>query len=188
MSASRLKLALIVSGVALAAFTVLAWTQTWFAIELNNGPTLDVRGDTAAGAVSALALTALALNGALAIAGPVFRVVLGVLEISVGGTIVLSGVMALGDPIVASSVAISQATGVSGASAVAAAVHSVGSTPWPVVSTVTGALLVLLGPTVAVTASRWPVSGRKYSAVRLESADGSTIDDWDALSRGDDPT
>lgn len=188
MNAPRLKLTLLLAGVALAGGAFLAWTQPWFEIALGDGPVLSVAGDVAAGAVAALALTTLVLTAALSIAGPVFRVILGVLEAALGALIVLSGAIALGDPIGVSASQISAATGVSGDSAVTALVAAVSVTAWPAAAIVAGALLAVLGVAVVATAARWPGSGRKYSAVRLESADGSTIDDWDALSRGDDPT
>lgn len=188
MSARRLKVTLLLAGVALAGAAFLAWTQPWFSIVIDEGPVLTVAGDVAAGAVSALALTTLVLIAALSIAGVVFRVILGVLEAALGVLIVLSGALALADPIGASADQITAATGVSGDSSLAALVASVSVTAWPVVATVAGALLAVVGVAVVATAARWPGSGRKYSAVRLESTDGSTIDDWDALSRGDDPT
>ncbi len=62
-------------------------------------------------------------------------------------------------------------------------------------------LLVLAGVAVLVTGTRWPSSSRRYRAARLEDADepveagaegraasDRAIDDWDDLSRGDDPT
>ena len=48
--------------------------------------------------------------------------------------------------------------------------------------------MVLTGLAVAVTSRAWPASGAKYSRTRAETADGTAIDDWDALSEGDDPT
>ena len=74
--------------------------------------------------------------------------------------------------------------------------------PWPAVAIVGGVLLVLAGIAVLVTGTRWPASSRRYRAARLADADDvaghdaggeraasdRAIDDWDELSRGDDPT
>jgi uncharacterized membrane protein (TIGR02234 family) len=188
VNARRLKLVLLVAGLGLSGLVFLAWTQTWFLIALDEGPTLNVAGDVAAPALSTLALTCLVLNGALSIAGPVFRVILGALEALLGVTVVFSGVLALADPVKASAASVSEATGVAGAEALGALVASVSTAAWPWVATAAGALLVLLGVLVAATARRWPGSGRKYSAVRLASAERDAVDDWDSLSDGNDPT
>ena len=188
MTPGRLKLVLLLSGLALSGLVFLGWTQTWFGITLDEGLTLSVGGDVAAPALSTLALTCLVLNGALSIAGPVFRVILGVLEAALGATVVFSGVIALVDPIKASAATVSDATGVAGAESIAGLVASVSVAAWPWVSTAAGALLVLLGVVVVASAGRWPGSGRKYSAVRLAPADGDSVDDWDSLSGGHDPT
>ncbi len=193
MNARRLKASLLLSGVVLAGLAFLAWSQPWFAIDVSDGRTLVVSGDRAAGAASALALTCLVLNGALTIAGPIFRVVLGALEALIGATLVLVSSLALGSPVTASATSLSEATGVSGNDSLAALIASVSVTAWPWVSVVAGALLIALGFAVLASAARWPGSGRKYGAVRMQTPEGvtidaSNIDDWDALTRGDDPT
>jgi hypothetical protein len=185
----RLKLGLLLGGLLLSGVVFLGWTQEWFAIALVDGPTLSVGGDVAAPALSTLALTCLVLLGALSIAGPFFRVVLGVLQLLLGATMVLSGVIALLNPIAASTATITDATGIAGAAPVAALVTSVAVGAWPLVSTIAAALLALLGLAVVVTSRRWPGSSRKYSAVKLvPEGERSTVDDWDALSSGEDPT
>ena len=87
---------LLLTVIALAgAALLLAWSQDWFLVRLA-GAEHPVGGDVAAGAVAALALTAFALVAALALAGPVFRVVLGALTALVGGTAVLVALFVLG--------------------------------------------------------------------------------------------
>ena len=189
MTARRLKLSLLLAGLLLSGLVFLGWTQQWFAISLADGPTLSIGGDVAAPALSTLALTCLVLIGALSIAGPFFRVVLGVLQTALGATVVLSGVLALADPVRASVASISDATGIAGNDAVHALVASTSIALWPWLSTVAGVLIAVVGVTVAVTSRRWPGSSRKYSAVKLEPAGERTaVDDWDALSDGNDPT
>ena len=80
MTVTRVKLLLIVAGAALGALLLLSWTQSWFSLVLDGGQRLDVPGQSAAPALSALGLACLALAGALAIAGRVLRIVLGVIE------------------------------------------------------------------------------------------------------------
>jgi hypothetical protein len=185
----RIKQILLLGGIAVSGLVFLGWTQPWFTVVVTEGPTLSVAGDVAAPALSTLALTCLVLVGALTIAGPFFRVVLGALQTALGATIVLSGVLALVDPVKASSATISDATGIAGNDSIHALVASVAVSAWPWVSTVAGGLLAALGLAVAVTGRRWPGSSRKYSAVKLEpEAPRSAVDDWDSLSDGSDPT
>ncbi|MGV8882120.1 MAG: Trp biosynthesis-associated membrane protein [Rhodoglobus sp.] len=195
MTGKRLRLTTILAGLLLSGMTLIAWTQQWVSVTVIDGATLDVGGDVAAPALSALSLAGLALIGALTVAGPVFRVILAVLEASLGALIVYSGVTALNDPIAAAAPSITEVTGRSGIESIRTLVSAPSVTAWPVVTIVLGALLVVLAVAVLVTSRRWPAAGSKYQAVRLESADAetsnieaSTVDSWDALSGGDDPT
>jgi len=190
MTPRRLRLILLLSSAALSAVTLLAWTQQWFTIVLVDGQRLPVDGQVAAAGLSALALAGLALVGALTIAGPFFRAVLGGVQVVLGGTVLFSAVLAVTDPVAASAAAISESTGIAGAESIAAVVASVEQSAWPWLSLVVGVLIAIAGVGILVTMRRWPVSSRKYQAVGLESADGerSSVDDWDALSDGGDPT
>jgi hypothetical protein len=217
VSPARLRAVTLLVLLALAGLALLAWSQTWFALELPD-ESLAAGGDVAAGALAPLALSALLLVPALAIAGPFFRVVLGVLQIALGGCVALQAQLSIADPVAASARAVSDATGIEG-ERVGDLVASATPTAWPVVALVAGLLMALAGVGVVATARRWPVSTRKYQAVRFEDAtpdradavaaeaggadaDADTpeqpgrrgearrgrVDDWDALSGGDDPT
>ncbi len=188
MSAKRLRMGLIVGGIVLSGSILLAWTQQWFAVLLAAGQELAIAGDVAAPALSALALSGLVLAGALALAGPVFRLVLGGLEAAIGALVITSAAIALANPLAASAETISSATGVGGDESIATLVSAVVVTAWPVVTLSLGVLLTALGVMVVATSRRWPISSRKYTAARLETAEGTAVDDWDALSDGRDPT
>jgi len=180
---------LLLTVIALAgAALLLAWSQDWFLVRLA-GAEHPVGGDVAAGAVAALALTAFALVAALALAGPVFRVVLGALTALVGGTAVLVALFVLAEPIVAVAPYLSEQSGISGLDSLTELVEGIAATAWPWVSVGVGAILALAGVAVIVTSARWPSSGRRFSREPFEAAEGgSAIDEWDALSHGDDPT
>lgn len=192
MTSRRTKLVVLVGGLVASAVTLIAWTQVWFDVVLDSGVTLSVRGDTAAAALAALALSGVALVGALTIAGPVFRVILAVLEFALGGLIVGSAVGALVDPVSAVSSAVTAATAESGAETIRSLVVSIVGTPWPLVALVSGALLGVAGIAVVLTSTTWPGPSRRYQSVQFAAADGSTdrgaVSDWDALSEGRDPT
>ncbi|MET4637032.1 Trp biosynthesis-associated membrane protein [Mycetocola sp. 2940] len=191
----RAKYGLILASLLLSGFALIAWTQTWLTVELEAGApttTVAVDGAIAAPALAALALAGLALSAALAIAGLLFRILLGVLDILLGGCIALSAVLVLRAPVAASEAAVTDVTGIAGADSIAGLVSATSLTLWPAIALATGILLAIVGVGVVLTAKRWPSSPRKYSAVRLEPVDSDampdSVDSWDDLTRGDDPT
>ena len=189
-TARRIKNTVILASAVLAIIALVAWTQVWFQVALVGGTAVEVGGQIAAPALSALSLTSFVLVGALSIAGPVFRFVFGVLEALIGVAVVFSGALAVADPIAASASAISTATGVAGEKSVAELVDTIDGGLWPWVTIVCGVLIVLAGIAIVVTSPRWPGSTRKYQAARLVPADAqrTSVDDWDSLSGGEDPT
>ena len=62
MKPARLRLLLILGGIAAAGLALLSWTQTWFDLVLEGGQPLAVAGQAAAPALSALGLAALAFT------------------------------------------------------------------------------------------------------------------------------
>ena len=198
----------------------LAWSQTWSTLNLTGSEsvaaTITVPGSVAAPALSALSLAGIALAGALAIAGPIVRLVLGVLQLVLGASVLWSSIVAASDPIGAGTASVTTTTGVAGTSSVRDLVVGYDATVWPIVAIAAGALMVLAGLAVLVTVRRWPVSGRRYQAVVFEDAEGrrssdpgdlfdegstapepkatrrersdAAVDDWDDLTRGTDPT
>ncbi|MFC6355465.1 Trp biosynthesis-associated membrane protein [Luethyella okanaganae] len=199
MSPKRLKYGTMLLVVLASGLTLLAWTQTWFTVNLAeaNDATLalDIPGAVAAPALTAFALSGLALAGALAIAGVVFRTVLGLLEILLGASVFLAAAFAFADPAGSASSAVTAATGVAGRESIASLVVSSSATGWPVVAMIAAPLMVVAGLAAIVTARRWPQSSRRYQAVRLEPVEPAledaadhSVDTWDELSRGDDPT
>jgi hypothetical protein len=187
MTPSRLRLTSMAVIVLEAGLVSLAWSQTWFTFTID-GAVQPVGGDVAGGALLPLALASLTLVLALALAGPVFRVILGVLDALLGLCVVVVAAWALGDPVRASLSALRDATGISSADALSAQVTGVAVSPWPVAGLVAGILVVLTGLGVAVTSRAWPASASKYTRSRLETPEGNAIHDWDALSEGEDPT
>jgi uncharacterized membrane protein (TIGR02234 family) len=189
MEPRRLRLQTILAVPVFAALTLLAVTQSWWTVNLADR-SIDVIGTTASPALSALALSSFALAAALAISGPVFRVIMGVLQIAIGGTVVLASMVSITDPIAASDSLISEATGVAGDESIRALVESVSLGAWPWLAVVAGVLSALVGVLLLATFRRWPAASRKYQAVRLEDPEAprDSVGDWDALSDGADPT
>lgn len=116
-------------------------------------------GASVSAALAALGLATAAAGAALLLAGPVFRVILGVLIAALGGCVLL--------------VVVAQLTETSWA------------TPL-VVPLCAGAVQVVVGAGVVATSRYWPTTAKKYSRTRIVG--GDVIADWDALSAGEDPT
>lgn len=197
---------MLLAGIAANGLILIAWTQPWFTVALASdqvgGGSVVAGGEVAAPGLSALALAGLALVGALSIAGPAFRVVLGVLQALIGATVTLSSVLAIADPVAASAAEVTEATGVSGESSVTALVQSVSASAWPFLAAFLGIVAVGLGVAIVATVRLWPQSTRKYQSARVDedtagpASAGRTaptrapdpIADWDSLSDGGDPT
>jgi uncharacterized membrane protein (TIGR02234 family) len=187
MTPNRLRLILLAAIVAEAGLVSLAWSQTWYLLRLS-GAEYAVGGDIAGGALLPLALASLALVAALLLAGPFFRVVLGVLDALLGVCVVAVCAWSLSDPVRASLPVLVDATGISSEGTLLGEIASTVTTPWPAAGLVFGVLMILTGIAVAVTSRAWPTSGSRYTRTRAAHPDGTAIDDWDALSEGDDPT
>jgi uncharacterized membrane protein (TIGR02234 family) len=179
----RSKYTALLALVAGSGLVLLSATQTWFNVRLTDVAShvsvLSVAGSIAAPALTALALAGLALTAALAIAGPVFRIVLSLLGVLLGVSVLISAGSALTDVLRASSSAITAATGVAGDSSVRTLVDQVDVQFWPWLAVVGGVVIVLASAAVVVTSRRWPGPSRKYQT-RFAREDGS--DASDALS------
>ncbi|HEY2645182.1 MAG TPA: Trp biosynthesis-associated membrane protein [Galbitalea sp.] len=173
----------------LAILTLVTTTQTWWTLRLAT-TSIEVAGTVAGPALTALSLCGLALAAALSIAGPVFRLILGLLQLLLAFTVVLTTSVSIAHPADQAQTLISKATGVGGQSADAALVKSVDMTAWPWIAIVLGVFSFLAGVWLLMSFRYWPVASRKYQAVRFQPADGprDAVIDWDALSEGTDPT
>lgn len=172
---STMLLLLLGSGLAL-----LSATQPWFVVGLtdtaDHSTTISVAGSVAAPALTALALAGVALTAALAIAGPVFRIVLALLGVLLGVSVLISAISALSDAVRASSSAITTATGVAGDASIRRLVHAVGVQFWPWPAVVAGVLVILASAAVVVFSRVWPGPSRKYQT-RFAGEDSRSAED-----------
>lgn len=197
MSPSRIRSVSVLVLLALNALVVLTWSQTWVDAR-SEGEPLPIPGSAAGGAELPLALTGLVLVAALLIAGRVFRVILPVLQALLGACVAIAAALVLADPVSAARPEVARATGITGSDTAVDAV----ATGWPTAALVLGILLVLAGIGVAATVGRWPRPTSRFDRTRAESAEGhasggvdgsptgrrDAVDEWDALSDGEDPT
>ena len=209
MTGSRVKSRTLLLVAACAVLVMVTWSQTWSTLSLSSGIAGDtpvpVSGQTMAPGLSAIGLTSLALLAALALAGRIFRIVLGAIQVVLGVIIVYTAMNVLGDPVTAASPALITITGLQDIPAIRELVSGQATTAWPFVAGATGIVTGLAGLLIIVTARSWPQSGRKYAATEkppsplhsplntpLAQVDTESsharIDAWDDLSRGGDPT
>jgi hypothetical protein len=193
-SPRRLKNMIMIAGILLSGLVLLTWTGEWFRLTLDGNSashtSLSVTGNSAAPGLIALALAGLALIGALAIAGRVIRLVLGIVEVLLGFIVAYSALTALQNPAEASAALVTAATGVSGNASIIAMVTAVSVSVWPYLAVLAGVLVMALGVVIVVTGRRWPESSRKYQAnpVEADLPGMNPAADWDSLSGGGDPT
>ena len=187
--ARKLRLYTIVAIGVVALLTLLTTTQTWWTLHLATR-SLPIAGTVAGPALAALALCTVVLAAALALAGPVFRLILGLLQLLLAFTIVLTTILSLVKPDEPSESAVQTATGIAGTTSIDHLITSVTLTPWGFVAVALGVVAFILGVWLLISFRFWPAASRKYQAVRFQPADGprDAVIDWDALSDGTDPT
>lgn len=191
-------------GGALLAISAAPWLLVPVSTAIAE-TTVSVPGSTAVPAAPASALVVLAGGLAVAIAGRVARVVAAVAVAGAGLLAAVAAVRFVADPAAAALAASAEATGLREL----AGTPSV--TPWPLVAAGLGGLAALAAVTVAFASRRWEsgAGGRRFeravpdggassgetpggasAGTEAEPVDVRTraMDDWDALSRGDDPT
>lgn len=195
MSLARRGRSLAVSGFLLGgAVGIIASTQTWVTVQrTDGGEAILVAGADALPLLAPLSLAVLALGAAMSIAGPVVRLVFGVLG---GAAAVLLGwstiQVLVATPTSAIAGAVTDATGLAGAQALASLVEAVEPSVWPWLALVGWAVLLAAGILVLVTWRTWKTGGRRYrtDAAPAPHGDGpvDAVDSWDDLSHGTDPT
>jgi len=204
----RARLLSVVVIVLCGAIGVISSTQTWLTVELADGAhhTLEVPGASAVPVLAPLSLAVLALGAALSIVGLVLRYLFGSLAVLIAGTLAwLTARVAFEHPVSAVASVVTEATGIAGSTSVAQLIATITASAWPVVTLVVWAVLIVAGVFVLVTARGWAGTGRRYRTSDSAAADAArsaapagprphdaagshAIDDWDDLSRGEDPT
>lgn len=193
----RARLLAVVVTVACGAIGVISSTQTWLTAVLDDGVehALEVPGASAVPVLAPLSLAVLALGAALSIVGLVLRYVFGALSVLIGLVLAwLSAQVAFARPVSAVASVVTESTGIAGESSVSDLVASITATPWPAITLAGWVLLVAAGLFTVATALTWTATGRRYRTEEsARSASGGSrphdaIDDWDDLSRGEDPT
>ena len=155
----RARLVAVVATLLCGAIGVVSSTPTWLVVVRGDsaGRTLAVPGAAAIPVLAPLSLAVLALGGALSIVGSVLRYAFGALTVVIAVLLTwATAQVALAAPVSAVSSTVTEATGITGESAVAGLLDSITSTAWPVVTLVVWILLIGAGVFTLATARPAP--------------------------------
>jgi hypothetical protein len=181
---ARERLVLVLVVLALGGSIVLCSTQVFATVTPVDAQPVPVTGQGVAPGLAPLGIVLLALAASLTIAGRAARIVLGLVLVLLGALVVLLTLPNALDPAVGTRGAVSTATGVLG--------HVSGlavGTPWPWAAAAAGVLAALAGAVVLVRSPGWSSGGGRYrQAGEAEARRTDPVDEWDALTSGEDPT
>lgn len=166
-----------------AALGLLSATQPWASVVLVDGRVLAATGQDLAGALTILSLACAVLALVLPLVGRVWRWVLGVLALLLGGGVIAHVVAAREGVATAIDVLVADATGIAG-SGQAAEIAQATAGGWPAAGIAAGVVALLVGIWVLATAHRWPTRAKRTA--RYERT-GSGLA-WDVMDDGEDPT
>jgi hypothetical protein len=177
---------LLLAGAASVGLVALpTWVRGTGTSALEGAVGVDVTGGAAAPQTGGAALVLLAAAGALALVGRAGRGLVALVVAGAGLLVGAAGVAVLRDPAGAVAASLADATGVPTATTTAL-------TPWPVVAVGLGVVVVALGVVLLRAPGDWARRSSRHDVPAAATAhDGGTPDDrldWDALSRGDDPS
>jgi len=184
---------LVLAAALTGACALPTWLHATERTVLGVDTTIEVSGGRAAPSLVAAALVLLAAVGAVALVGRAGRwLVVG--AVALAGVLVVAGAVGvLQDPQAAARSTVVDALGVE------RVVADLSVTAWPWVAVAVGVLDVVLAGWLARASGTW-VAGRRYDEPRRSAhgaGDASRTgrrevvderDQWDALSRGDDPS
>lgn len=193
-----------------AALILLSATQTWFEVQLSplSGAVnhqLIVSGSDAVALLVPLAVTVLALAAVVALASRPWRYLLAVLLLLIGGFAAWVSIQAaFVSPIASVAATVTDATGMSGLSTVAALIAEMHTTFWPYLAISSAYLLIVMALVMLLTNHLWvqlkkrsfETAAQRESLARsaengarpYDAASSDQSDSWDLLSGGVDPT
>jgi hypothetical protein len=194
-----------------AIFALIASSQNWVTFTLSDETALstrflDVSGNTIAPLTFALLLAALAGLAALTISnrGLSYVVLVAVAACGVGSSIVCANVA--NNPIEFAQTQLTKATGLAGTGTLKSYVVSTALSPWLIITAIASVALSILAIFAIANAHNWARRRTRYDSRSRRTADASLpgdestrrvsvedladdrIDDWDALSSGEDPS
>jgi len=179
----------------LAGLTAVVAVPTWFTTTgttaLQGTVTVEVSGSQAAPAVLAAAVAILAAAAAVGLVGRAGRWVVAAVVVACGVLVVATTLGATTDPVAAVTPVVAAETGVG------TLAGPVTTTLWPWLAVGTGILDALAGIWFVRASRAWSGPSQRHEvAPGSRAAESAAVSDekpdersdWDALSRGDDPS
>lgn len=172
----------------LAGLTAVVAVPTWFTTTgttaLEGTVTVQVSGSQVAPAILAAAVALLAAVAAVALVGRAGRWVVALVVVACGVLVVGTTLAVLADPAAAVTPVVADETGVGRLAG------PVTTSVWPWLAVVVGVLDALAGVWLVIASRAWAGPSRRHetAASPTASAEPDERADWDALSRGDDPS
>ncbi|MBO3102942.1 Trp biosynthesis-associated membrane protein [Cellulomonas fengjieae] len=175
----------------LAGLTAVVAVPTWFTTTgtdpLRGTVSVEVSGTQVAPAVVAGAVVILAAVAAVGLVGRIGRWFVALVVVAVGVLVVATTLGVTTDPVAAVTPSVAAQTGVGRLDG------PVTTTVWPWAALAVGVLDVVAGAWFAAASRTWSGPSRRHETGPAASAapTGQAPDersDWDALSRGDDPS
>ncbi|GAA1858640.1 Trp biosynthesis-associated membrane protein [Myceligenerans crystallogenes] len=203
LTRTRALLALLALGGLALATTSATWITSEVATALRAGVAVEATGTQAAPVVSAAALVLLACGPVLALTGRAAKYVVLAVAVLAGAGVTAGAVAGVVAPATAARSAAADAAGVTELTAPAVL------TLWPWVTAAAGVLAALVAVAAALAARRWPEASRRHErdaarpgvahhtpagpaapagAPAAQRDEPDPAADWDALTRGEDPT
>ena len=181
-----------------ATVSLIGWSQNWLTLKLASADirvsSLDATGQSLTALPAGLALVALATGLVLLTSRAILAYVIAAINAAAGIAIFAVCVAFWADPV---SFAFRQLTALSGMAGDSALRHLVSSMTvgFGVFVCAVGGFFILLGAViVAISAHTWPHKRTRYErATNLSESNATkssveTLDAWDEMSRGSDPT
>ncbi|MGY4642283.1 Trp biosynthesis-associated membrane protein [Cellulomonas sp. URHB0016] len=174
--------------VLLAGVTVAPALPTWLTTTgttpLRDSVTVTIAGSQVAPGIFAAGVALLAAAAAAALVGRAGRWVVAVVVAGCGVLVVLGAVAVVAHPVAAATPVVADVTGVGHISG------PVETTVWPWVTVGVGVLVVLSAVWFLRTSRGWGGTSPRHEAAGTQPGVGPDDEraDWDALSRGDDPS
>lgn len=194
----------------LSVLALLASSQNWLTFTLDtvasSNQSLSVAGNAVAPLAFSLSIIALAGVGALTIADRVVSVIIlvAVSAASIGIVAVTWAVM--NDPVGYAKAQLSAATGLAGLNTLRDHVIQTELSPWVIVTLIVAIVVAATSIATLFFVRNWTAGGTRYSSravrgaaedhadstaetfARFEALSDDRIQDWDALSQGEDPS
>ena len=173
----------------LTGLTALVAVPTWFTTTgttaLQGTVTIRVSGSQVAPAILAAAVAILAAVAAVGLVGRAGRWVVAAVVVGCGLLVVGTTLGVTADPVAAVTPVVAAQTGVGRLAG------PVSTSAWPWLATTVGVLDVLAAIWLVVASRAWSRPSRRHETAPAAGGPAAAPDersDWDALSRGDDPS